>query len=112
VPIYVTNSDPIALLEFDLVHSSYLDFRGVEPTSRMVNATIESNAMNSTVVKVAALIPGNISYGSGAIMNMLFDVDLLSVPGFYQVTIQDAFVTNVEINDIPVETETGIFTII
>ena len=112
VPIEMTNLDPVAIFTFDVRHSSHLTFKSVQNTSRSQNAQIEAMPLNSTLVRLAGFVQNNISYGTGPILDIFFDVGSQAPPGFYPIELENVAATNLNIDEIPITTETGIFTII
>ena len=112
VPIILSNNDSVAVLEFQVNHTQYLIFRGAENTTRTQNATIESNEISPTVVSVAAFVPGNISAGDGAIMNLIFDVNESATPGNYTIGMSDVLLTNVDIDNMSSTSSDSLFTVI
>jgi len=112
VPINLNNNDSIAVLEFQINHTNYIVPVSVTNTSRIFNGTIEWNTLTPQTTKVAAFVPGNISPGSGPIMNVIFDVNSSAVPGNYSILLSGIIITNVEINELPVSPSGGIFTIL
>ncbi len=111
VPVTLNNSQPVAIFEFIVNHSSYLAFKGVEPTPRMPNATIEWQNLSTTQVKVSAFVPDNIQAGNGTIMNLKFDVGLLAVPGIYDVKVGNELFVNAN-ETLTLEITNGQFTIL
>lgn len=110
VPIKLNNTQPVAVFEFIVNHTSNIDFKGVEATSRMPNATIEWNKLSATQVKIAAFVPNNITAGTGAIMNLKFDVFLLAIPGTYDVKVGNELFANLN-ETLPIDLTNGQFTI-
>lgn len=112
VPVSVNNNDSIAIFEFTVNHSQYLIFRSIVNTSRMQNATIESNVISPTSLRVAAFVPNNITAGNGAILNLIFDINSSALPGAYNMEVADVLITNADVDALPYNTSAGIFTVL
>ena len=112
VPIWLTNNDSVLAMEFQVNHSQYFIFRGVEATSRMSNATVEWNVKDVNSDVVAVLIPNSIAAGNGVIMNLLFDVNSSTPVGVYTVKMDDFLVVNLDDPVVELTLQDGLFTVI
>ena len=113
VAINMDNNNSVLLFEFSANYPSYMTFTGVDPSSRMVNASVVWNTINSTSTAISVIVPGNVSVGSGKIMDAKFNVSSSAVPGIYTLSISDAIFLNIDIQDeLPLDLSSGLFTII
>ena len=112
VPVNLENNNSISILDFTLTYSRYIIFTGAQNTTRMTNATIEYYTINETTLNVAAFIPDGIQVGSGAIMNLFFNVNESALPGNSSLDMSDIVLVNVDSDNINYTVSNGIFTII
>jgi hypothetical protein len=96
VPINLKNNQSVSILEFELNYPEFLIFRDVTNTSRIADedAVLESNVLPGNTLKVSAFVPGNISAGEGAILNLIFDVNESALPGNYSLNISEIMLLN------------------
>ena len=112
VPVTLNNNVSVAVLQFQVNHSELLIFKGVQPTARMPNATIETNNIAPNVLGVAAFIPDNISVGSGTILNLIFDVNSSALPGVYPLNMAGVLLSNIEMDALSYNSSNSLFTIV
>ena len=113
VAINMNNNNSVLLFEFNVNYPSYITFTGVDPSSRMVNASVVWNTINSTSTAISVIVPGNVSVGSGKIMDIKFNVSSSAPLGIYTLSVKDAIFLNIDSPDeFPLDLSSGLFTII
>ena len=109
-PIYISNNESIAGFQVEINYSTDdLSLVGIQPTERLSNAIIVYNNQGHKV-KIAVLADNNnslISYGNGAVLNLIFNVNSNAVPGNYSSDFYDFISSNINAAIIPSETAAG-----
>jgi hypothetical protein len=85
VPVVLDNNDSIAGFQFDVSYDNFLIFNGYEVTSRMPNASVVINNNSVGILRIAVLVPEEISPGNGTILNLIFDVNSSATSGDYPI---------------------------
>ncbi|MCG2719255.1 MAG: hypothetical protein L6266_00750 [Nanoarchaeota archaeon] len=111
VPLALENNESVAGFQLEISHTPYLIFQGVQTTERLVNSTIETNDVDN-VLKIAAVTDAGIVAGTGAILNLVFDVDENAVTGEYILNATDVVISDINTDLFPTESLYGIFTIL
>src|SRR3989344_1066826 len=111
VAISLDNDVPVAGFQFQLNHPNILIYKGIQTTSRLTNATIESNNISSASVRIAVLKQNNISAGNGTMLNIIFDVNETAASGSYSLNLSDLMLSNISALSVPSSPLQGILTI-
>jgi hypothetical protein len=85
VPVVLDNNESIAGFQFDVTYDNFLLFNDYEVTSRMPNASVVINNNSAGILKIAVLVPEEISPGNGPILNLIFDVNSSATSGDYPI---------------------------
>ena len=108
-PLSLDNNESVAGIQAEVnYNTTYLILKSLEPTSRMQGAAIVFNNQ-PPAVRIAALANTTIGPGSGAVLNMVFDVNSSAVSGNYTVSLFDVVVSDIEAVSLGAGTQTGVF---
>ncbi|HIH39472.1 TPA: hypothetical protein HA219_01995 [Candidatus Woesearchaeota archaeon] len=114
-PINLNNEENIAGFQLDINYSTNdLILIGIEPTSRLYNATIIFNNQ-PPIVKVAVLVnneDSKILPGNGPILNLIFDVNDSAQSGDYEVNFDELVAVNISAIVLNVSDVRGLFRIV
>lgn len=112
VPVVLKNNDSVAGFQFDLAYTSYLIYKGYEATARMPNASVVVNNDTLGLLRVAALIEGQISAGNGTILNLVFDVNSSAASGEYPVNFSNLLLGDIVAQPVNTTPSDADFTIV
>ena len=97
-PVYLDNDEDIVGFQVDINYSTnYLTLIGIESTSRLNNAEIVYNNQNN-ILKIAVLVKNESSKivaGSGAVLNLIFNVNENAVAGNYTIDLLNLISSNI-----------------
>lgn len=112
VPIVLDNNDSVAGFQFDVTYDSFLIFSDYEVTSRMPNASVVINDNSAGTLKIAVLVPEQISPGNGTILNLIFDVNSSASSGNYPIDLTGVDLGNIAAQPVNTTSVNATFTIV
>ena len=114
-PIYLDNEEDVAGFQVEINYSTeYLTLTDIQPTTRLNDATIVYNDQ-PPLLKIAVLVnneSNKITAGSGAVLNLIFNVNSNSAIGNYTVDLSNLISTNISAVILNVSEIDGIFEIV
>lgn len=112
IPIILKNNDSVAGFQFDINYVSYLIYKDYEVTSRMPNASVVVNNNSAGLLKIAVLVPEQISAGNGTILNLIFDVNLSASSGDYPINFSNTLLGDIIAEPVNTTPVNGVVTVI
>jgi len=114
-PVNMNNDEEVSGFQVDINYSTAdLVLVGIEPTSRLSDVTIIYNN-ELPIVRIVVLVndeSNKISPGTGAVLNLIFNVDENAQIGDYGVDLKELIVANISAVSLDVSDNDGLFQIV